>query len=141
MAHRFYLMSTSNLPLLRLATTQTWDRPRLAAQTLLRDLQHSVFNPRILIIGVGFKPGERVVSCSPAVAFADEMKKLGVKGLAFYDPLVEQEAVSWMRKLNEEDFEPGKVDGDFDAVVVCTKQVGVDWDVFKALSRSRVVWY
>jgi len=137
-----YLMANNTLPVLQRATEDTWARPGKEAREFLANCLEVGPIPRVLVIGVGFKPGESVISCSPAVAFATELKALGCTDLAFYDPLVEQKQLpSWFRKLSEEEFSEDKVDADFDAVAICTKQDKIDWTVIKGLQRAAVQWY
>ncbi|KXS99322.1 hypothetical protein AC578_6752 [Pseudocercospora eumusae] len=136
-----YLMVNNDLPVLRRATADTWARPRLAARKFFQVCKQANEEPRILVIGMGFKPGQSVISCSPGVAFADELQNLGCHGLAFYDPLVEQAQIPVIRKLSEEEYSTNLVDALFDAVAVCTKQEKVDWLVLKNLTRAVVQWY
>ncbi|CZT14690.1 related to UDP-N-acetyl-D-mannosamine 6-dehydrogenase [Ramularia collo-cygni] len=134
----FYLMANNELPLLRCATDATWARPRVAAKKFLAT---SEVLPRVLVIGVGFKPGEKVVDCSPGVAFAEELKSLGCEEVAFYDPLVEQDRVPGVRKLENDAYDAESVDAAFDRVVVCIKQDQVDWTVVKRLNVDKVTWF
>lgn len=134
----FYLMANNELPVLRCATDATWARPRIAAKKFLAETDYT---PRVLVIGVGFKPGEKVIDCSPAVAFAEELQTLGCEGVAFYDPLVEQERLPGIRKLEEDAYDAESVDAAFDRVVVCTKQDKVDWSVVKGLNADKVTWF
>lgn len=134
----FYLMANNELPLLRYATDATWARPRVAAKKFLKASDEL---PRVLVIGVGFKPGEKVVDCSPAVAFMDELRSLGCEELAFYDPLVEQSQLPRFRKLEDEAYDPESVEAAFDRVVTCVKQDKVDWTVVKRLNVEKVTWF
>lgn len=134
----FYLMANNELPLLRCATNATWARPRIAASKFLD--KYDVL-PRVLVIGVGFKPGEKVVDCSPAVAFAEELQSLGCKEVAYYDPLVEQDRVPGIRKLENDAYDAESVDAAFDRIVVCVKQDKVDWSVVKRLDVDKVMWF
>lgn len=134
----FYLMANNELPILRCATDATWARPRIAARHFLAN---SGIAARVLVIGVGFKPGEKVIDCSPAVAFAEELQSLGCLELVFYDPLVEQERLPGIRKLEEDAYDAESVDAAFDHVVVCTKQDKVDWSVVKSLNADKVTWF
>lgn len=136
-----YLMVNNDLPVLRRATADTWARPRLFAKEFYKHCQQLSDQPRILVIGMGFKPGQSVISCSPGVAFADELQNLGCHGLAFYDPLVSQSQLPMIRKLSEDEYSADLVDALFDAVAVCTKQDKVDWLVLKKLTRAAVQWY
>jgi UDP-N-acetyl-D-mannosaminuronate dehydrogenase len=91
------------------------------------------------VIGVGFKPGQSVLSHSPGIDFANELQNCGCDRLAFYDPLVSQSAVPWMEKLEDDAFNPSEVAADFDVVAVCTRQHGVDFSVLEHLP-TEMVW-
>ena len=45
--------------------------------------------PGILAVGVGFKPGQSVISCSPSLSFASSLNDLGCEKLTYHNPLVE----------------------------------------------------
>lgn len=85
-------MVNNDLPLLWSATEATWMRPRVAAAEFMANciarLQGCM--PRVLVVGVGFKPAQRVIDCCPGVAFAKELHDRDCRSLVFYDPLVEQ---------------------------------------------------
>lgn len=139
----FYLMANNDLPLLRSATKATWDRPYALAREFYAAKKSALrgAEPRTLVVGVCFKPGQKVVDCSPGVAFASELKALGSKDLAFYDPLVEQSRVPWLRKLETAEFEAAKIDAAFDAVAVCSRQENVAWRELENLSKASVKWF
>lgn len=139
----FYLMANNDLPLLRSATEATWARPQVAARDFIAECKQRLNEhlPRVLVIGMGFKPGQRVIDCSPGVAFAKELCNRGCQNVVFYDPLVEQTQLPWIRKLGEDDYNSESVDNAFDAVAVCTKQEKVDWLVLKNLFHTAVQWY
>ncbi|KAF2170931.1 hypothetical protein M409DRAFT_51170 [Zasmidium cellare ATCC 36951] len=139
----FYLMANNDLPLLRSATEATWTRPQLAAAEFMANCKDRLGGraPRVLVIGVGFKPGQRVIDCSPGVAFAKELQDRGCQELVFYDPLVEQSQLPWISKLDEDDYNSENVDKSFDAIAVCIKQEKVDWLVLKNLFNTAVQYY
>ncbi|KAK8240853.1 UDP-N-acetyl-D-mannosamine 6-dehydrogenase [Phyllosticta capitalensis] len=155
----FYLFANNkNLPVLEKATAQMWARPGSKARRFHRRTssnstssssasastsanhhhRHAAAPPRILVVGLGFKPGQSVLSCSPGVAFAERLRKLGCSRLAFYDPLVQSDAVAWMEKLADEAWSPRYLEENFDAVAVCMRQEGVDFGVLDKLQRVTV---
>jgi nucleotide sugar dehydrogenase len=138
----FYLMANNELPLLRQATETTCARPRVEARAFFDEYKVQIGRaPRVLVVGMGFKPGQSVIDCSPAVDFADELKGLGCGDLAFYDPLVQQEQLPWIRKLTDHGFAAVKLDIEFDAVAVCVKQERVDWSVLDNVDSAAIRWY
>lgn len=138
----YYLMINNKLPLLKKATNRMAARPeKLARLYHRRQSKLAVDSPRILVIGVAFKQGQSVVSCSPALSFAQELKKQGCNRLNFYDPFVEQKQISWMEKLPTSAFTTEYLDKNFDGVAVCMKQAKVDFGVLKELKKASVKLY
>jgi nucleotide sugar dehydrogenase len=140
-----YLLSTCpNLPILEQSTVLMRERPlklarELHAHCTSNALASTNLRPRVLVIGMGFKPGQSVLSHSPGIDFAHELKNCGCDRLAFYDPLVSQKALPWMEKLEDDAFTPTELAADFDVVVICNRQHGVDWKVLDSLS-TEMVW-
>jgi len=143
----FYLFANNkNLPVLERATTLMWNRPKKLARKFHRRCLSDGANtkdrakvlPRILIVGVGFKPGQAVLSCSPGISFAQTLNETGCARLAFYDPLVPQHDVPWMEKLEAGKWNPEYLDDEFDGIAICTPQHGVDFDVMQHLNRAFV---
>lgn len=143
----FYLFANNpHLPVLEKATASMWQRParmaksfhrRASAAAAKHGKQHA--SPHVLVVGVGFKPGQAVLSCSPGLAFASKLRSLGCQRLCFYDPLVAQDAVGdWMEKLDDGDWTAAYIDDHFDAVAVCVRQPGVEFDVLDKLGKARV---
>ncbi|KAF2090453.1 UDP-N-acetyl-D-mannosamine 6-dehydrogenase [Saccharata proteae CBS 121410] len=137
----FYLFANNgSLPVLEKATARMWQRPKRLASSFYRRIttgtEHS--NPRILVVGMGFKPGQAVLSCSPGLMFAERLRELGCDRLVFHDPLVDQERISWMEKLDDGNWNPDYIDQSFDAVAICTQQVGIDYTVTKGLRVAKL---
>ena len=137
----YYLMVNNKLPLLDKATKRMNSRPEKLARQFHR--KHSTTlsaskSPRILVIGVAFKPGQDVISCSPALSFSKELNKLGCQRLVYYDPYVEQSQVPWMNKLPDRAFTPEYIDKHFDGVAICMKQSKVDFGILKGLKKATV---
>lgn len=154
-ANPYYLFVNNELPVLEYASTRMWARPAKLAQELSNDTMaakkafpaqpsNGDGQPeglRVLIIGVGFKPGQNVISCSPGLAYAQAMKDIGAQDLSFYDPLVPQVDVPWMRRLKQQEFTAEELDRSFDLIAVCVKQTGVDWRQLEAVQRCIVKYY
>ncbi|KAB2574558.1 putative udp-glucose dehydrogenase udp-mannac protein [Lasiodiplodia theobromae] len=137
----FYLFANNkNLPVLEKATTKMWQRPGRIARGFHRRTSPAQMGtlPRILVVGMGFKPGQSVLSCSPGVAFAEKLRSLGCARLSFYDPLVSNEQLDWMDKLEDEQWTPEYIDAHFDAVAICSRQTGVDIGVITKLQKAKV---
>lgn len=151
----YYLFVNNELPVLEFASTRMWARPAKLAQELYNDTlaARKAFSNqqsnghkqeealRVLVIGVGFKPGQNVISCSPGLAYAQAMQDLGAKDLAFYDPLVPQSDAPWMKRLKQQEFSTENLDENFDVVAVCMRQTGVDWSQLEGLQKCIVKYY
>ena len=151
----YYLFVNNQLPVLEFASTRMWARPAKLAQELYNDTfaakkAFSAQQPqadrqlealRVLIVGVGFKPGQNVISCSPGLAYAEAMNDIGAKNLSFYDPLVAQSDVPWMKRLKLQEFTTENLDKSFDIIAVCMKQTGIDWRQLEAVQNCIVKHY
>lgn len=143
----FFLMTNNKLPVLERATRLMIDRPVKKARKIHEECTKSIgatsslgraWRPRILIVGIGFKPGQSDVSGSPALSLAKEMMNLECAKLVYYDPLVPQHKVPWLEKLSDRDWEKSYIDIEFDSVVACMKQDGIDFSVIQNLDRARL---
>lgn len=156
----YYLFVNNELPVLNFATERMWSRPARLAEELYttvmttKKMGESSIAPddqsngsaaddalRVLVIGVGFKPGQNVISCSTGLAYAAAMKELGANDLSFYDPLVPQSDAPWMRRLQQQEFTTANLDASFDVVAVCIRQTGVDWSMLEGLKNCLVKYY
>ena len=161
----YYLFASCKkgaLPLLERATREMNRRPRKLAKQFYRRVTLEMAkregvratdvcakrSPRILVVGLGFKPGLSVLSFSPGLAFSTSLRHLKCTQVSFYDPLVGQDAVkedaSWLRKLSEADWHSNDLGNTFDGIAVCMKQHNVDWRVIaksKVGQACYVRWY
>ncbi|KAF1347898.1 6-phosphogluconate dehydrogenase [Delphinella strobiligena] len=138
----YYLLANNpNLPVLKRATKLMSNRPAALAKKLHRRCaarSGAPTGPRILVVGLGFKPGQSVLSYSPGLTFASELDRLGCSKLSFYDPLVQQQAVSFMEKMEKGSWNPAVLDQEYDAVAICMKQHHVDFSILEELSVCKV---
>ncbi|GAB7361422.1 hypothetical protein MBLNU230_g1478t1 [Neophaeotheca triangularis] len=138
----FYIMANNSLPLLQLATENSWERPHAIAREFFKEAECKLGRaPRVLVVGMGFKPGQDVIDCSPAVAFAEELNTLSCGALAFHDPLVKQEQLPWIRRIEASEFTEDGIDEKFDCVAVCVKQHHVDFDVLDRVQKATLTWF
>jgi len=136
----WYLMSTSNAwTTLEAATKKTRSRPAVLAARLLRTL--TLPNPRILVVGLAFKPGESLTTNSPGLAYAEALHRILTQrqrlfDLQYYDPLVKESVIPrWA------DWRKTSLDRSFDVIVVLLRQKGVDWSVLERLDKTVNVVY
>ena len=151
----YYLFTNNRMPLLEKATHNMEQRPHRMAVRFHRrctrrllphnsaeppsPLPESSAPPRILIVGVAFKPGQSDTVGSPALTFAKSLSELGCERLAFYDPLVEGVKVNWLEKLHKRRWNRAYLNKEFDGVAICVKQQGIDFGVLRGV-HNPFVW-
>jgi len=141
----FYLFSNCDFPLLRAATEKMLSRPSVMAQRILDSLtkNHVLFTeavgvrPRVLVVGMGFKAGQSHVVNSPGAQLALALADSDKADVMFADPLVTQDAVPQIPRLDQQYWAPQVLDM-FDTVVVATRQPGLDLRVLSELRRAHV---
>lgn len=136
----FYLLSNCHMPLLAQATDQSWQRPKQVADSFMAELnaaalkqQREAHRARVLVVGMGFKRGQDVMSNSPGVAIVGALLSDYDVYVEYADPLVAQDRLSYVPKMdaakdwNKEGLEK------FDGIVVAMNQEGLDMDVLDTL--------
>jgi UDP-N-acetyl-D-glucosamine dehydrogenase len=89
--------------------------PRYVAERALSMVNESIKNPKVLILGVAYKPGVGDVRETPVSELRDHLKLKGAD-IAWHDPLVQV----W------EDSNPVDLDWDCDVAILATKQPGMN---------------
>ncbi|KAH7329925.1 polysaccharide biosynthesis protein vipA/tviB [Rhexocercosporidium sp. MPI-PUGE-AT-0058] len=154
----FYLFSSSvhgdTFPLLRSATETMIARPAAIGDRIMSSLFTSVEwrsnlsvgqQPRALVCGIGFKPGQSVLSNSPGHALLNHLGDVWKMNADFADPLVKQEQVPSFRKLDDAaEWEVESI-RKYDVVIVAMRQSGLDFSVLDDLQKTtdvntRVHW-
>ncbi|KID84251.1 Nucleotide sugar dehydrogenase [Metarhizium guizhouense ARSEF 977] len=141
----YYLLSNSSFPLLQAATEAMAARPAQIARRTVEDLKLSATmdgleKGRVLVVGVGFKAGQSVLSYSPGVALLNALHEQGQVEVSFADPLVSQEDVPHVTRLSEAEWNQKTLET-FDTIIICVKQPGLDYQLLQRLSGVRVdIW-
>ncbi|EXM19110.1 UDP-glucose/GDP-mannose dehydrogenase [Fusarium oxysporum f. sp. vasinfectum] len=134
----YYLLSNSSFPLLEACSSAMSNRPAKLAQRLIDSLSITERRSRVLVVGLGFKPGQSQLDNSPGV---DLVRSLAVSGaqidLTWSDALVKQEAVPQVPRLAERDWNKSFLET-FDVVVVAMKQHNMDFSLLAKLEGVRV---
>ncbi|KAF4500857.1 Vi polysaccharide biosynthesis vipA tviB [Fusarium agapanthi] len=134
----YYLLSNSSFPLLEACSSAMSDRPAKLAQRLIDSLPTTERRSRVLVIGLGFKPGQSQLDNSPGVAL---VRKLAVSGaqidLTWADALVKQEAVPQVPRLDERHWNKNFLET-FDVIVVAMKQHNMDFSLLAKLDGVRI---
>ncbi|KIE00731.1 Nucleotide sugar dehydrogenase, partial [Metarhizium majus ARSEF 297] len=138
----YYLLSNSSFPLLQAATEAMAARPAQIARRTVEDLKLSATadgleKGRVLVVGVGFKAGQSVLSYSPGVALLNALHEQGQVEVSFADPLVSQEELPHVARLSEAEWNEKTLET-FDTIIICVKQPGLDYQVLQHLSGVRV---
>lgn len=128
----YYLFQNNRLPLLEAATNMTRARPVHKADELVAAYPTA---HRILVVGLGFKPGQSLTLHSPSIPFVEELLLKG-KRVWVYDPLVRD---SSYETLDESRWNEEYLDANIDLVCVACRQHLVDFSVLGRLSSSKVV--
>ncbi|KAG5655395.1 hypothetical protein KAF25_006898 [Fusarium avenaceum] len=134
----YYLLSNSSFPLLEACSSAMHNRPAKLAQRLLSSLPITKRRSRVLVVGLGFKPGQSQLDNSPGV---DLVRSLAVSGaqvdLTWADALVKQEAVPQVQRLAEHQWKKEFLET-FDVIVVAMKQHNMDFSLLADLEGVRV---
>ncbi|OJJ78605.1 nucleotide sugar dehydrogenase [Aspergillus glaucus CBS 516.65] len=140
----YYLLKTCDMPILQQATESSVRRPLEIVDRLMRFLEckrdakrgqrrMSDRNTCVLVVGVAFKKGQNVLYNSPGVAAIKYLLRRHHVDVKFADPLVNQEALPYVPRLetpanwNKEYLE------EFDGILVAIDQVGLDMDLLNSL--------
>jgi UDP-N-acetyl-D-glucosamine dehydrogenase len=91
------------------------EMPKYVAERALSMVDGSIVNPRVLILGVAYKPGVGDVRETPVTALRSHLKDLGAN-VAWHDPLVE----IW------EGTNPVDLDWTCDVAILATNQPGMN---------------
>jgi UDP-N-acetyl-D-glucosamine dehydrogenase len=97
--------------------------PKYVAQRALALVKSEVTKPRVLILGVAYKPGVSDVRETPVTELYANLKASGAV-IAWHDPLV----LTW------QDTEPVDLDWDCDVAILATNQPGID--IMKLLEKG-----
>ncbi|EXL61031.1 hypothetical protein FOCG_00281 [Fusarium oxysporum f. sp. radicis-lycopersici 26381] len=134
----WYLLSNSRFPLLRAASEKMRDRPSEIAQravTRLCSVDRNGLRPRVLVVGIGFKRGQSHLANSPGLELARRLVETSKVDVAWADPLVSQNAVPQIPRLDEAEWTVEALERDFDMIIVAFRQEGLDFDVLERVRR------
>lgn len=144
----YYLLSTCDMPLLEHATNMSWERPANVAKAFMKSLirpQDTVErgrmspNPlRILVVGVGFKRGQSILSNSPGAAIIRSLLSEWDTYVEFADPLVDAELIKFCPKMDTEANWNEDYLETFDGIIVSVDQKGLDLNVVDRLRGVKV---
>ncbi|KAL6867123.1 nucleotide sugar dehydrogenase [Trichoderma novae-zelandiae] len=135
----YYLLSTSQFPLLKAASESMYARPAAIGQRAIDLLYAKGFAgvlPRVLVVGMGFKRGQSHLVNSPGLELAKSLVLSEKVTVSFADPLVAQEAVPQITRLDDANWTVEHLEQNFDMIIVSFKQEGLDFDLLDQLNES-----
>ncbi|KAL1798040.1 hypothetical protein ACET3X_004646 [Alternaria dauci] len=138
----YYLLSNLNMPLLEHAASISSSRPRDVARSFVRSVvrdRTASADPsqlRLLVVGVGFKRGQSVMSNSPGAAIIHTLKSEYNCAVEFADPLVSTALYSAVPKMDTEANWNVEYLSAYDGIIVSVNQEGLDMDVLARLPSS-----
>jgi nucleotide sugar dehydrogenase len=130
----YYLLANNDFPLLKAATEKMWARPTEIAR---RALDTAGCNARILVVGIGFKRGQSVLSNSPGLELLKALSMSQDVNVMFADALVKQAAVPQVPRLDDCDWNKETLET-FDMIIVSFKQTGMDFGVLETLEGVKI---
>lgn len=97
--------------------------------------------PRVLVVGVGFKPGQSNLTNSPGLKVAQTLHTSGKVEIMFADPFVEQSAIPTIPRLDLQHWTKEGLEL-FDMIIVSFKQKDMDLSILDTLENVKVEkWY
>jgi UDP-N-acetyl-D-glucosamine dehydrogenase len=118
--------SGAKADLIEFANSINHDMPKYVARRALNMVASSILKPRVLILGVAYKPGVGDIRETPASNLRHSLEEQGAI-VAWHDPLVP----SW------EGSQPVDLDWECDVAILATNQPGLD--VEKLVSRGTMI--
>ncbi|KAJ4311247.1 hypothetical protein N0V94_008038 [Neodidymelliopsis sp. IMI 364377] len=144
----YYLLSNCTMPLLEQATKMSWQRPADVATRFVTSLIHEKSSPqqpaidpsqlRLLVVGVGFKRGQNVMSNSPGAAMIHTLKSSYGCHVEFADPLVGTDLYNAVPKLDTTTNWNSEHLSSYDGIIVSVNQEGLDMSVFERIQGVKV---
>jgi len=135
----YYLMNDTELPILKNCINNLERRPSEKARELVEN--HNFDS--VLVVGLGFKPGESLLTNSPGVSLASELIKLG-KNVKGYDPCVKLTYQKTDFELIDiKEFDPYLIMENFELVIVAMRQRSVNLDILTEIEKMgmKVVYF
>ncbi|KAL7920189.1 hypothetical protein ACQKWADRAFT_328894 [Trichoderma austrokoningii] len=137
----YYLTSNSTFPLLQAASEKMYSRPAEIGERIIDELYSKKTGedkPRVLVVGMGFKRGQSHLVNSPGLELAKSLAKSEKVSVAVADPLVHQDALPQLNRLDDANWTAEYLEQNFDMIVVAFKQDGLDFSVLDELANVKV---
>ncbi|KAG6028715.1 hypothetical protein E4U41_000596 [Claviceps citrina] len=136
-----YLLSNNDFPLLRASSASMSRRPSEIASRIVAKLDARTApgrKPSVLVVGIGFKPGQSHLANSPGLELAKCLVLTERVHVVWFDPLVPQSSVPQIAKLDDSEWSEACLDMRFHLIAVVLRQDGLDCSVLGRLRDSQV---
>lgn len=140
----YYLLANNEFPLLEIASETMRARPAAIAEQVVHKSYsglRSRLRPHVLVVGIGFKPGQSHLANSPGLALSQALVLTDRVEVSWLDPLVGQEAVPQILRLHPDHWTAETLEDAFDMVVVAFRQHGVDFSILDRVEGVQVEWW
>ncbi|KAF4967903.1 hypothetical protein FZEAL_10462 [Fusarium zealandicum] len=137
----WYLLSNSKFPLLQSAAEKMNARPADIAQRAVERLYREGRDgtqPRVLVVGIGFKRGQSHLANSPGLELTKSLVLTNKVQVTWADPLVSQAAVPQIARLADSDWTVEALEQGFDMIIVAFRQDGLDFGVLDRVEGVHV---
>ncbi|KAG5985015.1 hypothetical protein E4U55_002122 [Claviceps digitariae] len=136
-----YLLSNNDFPILRASSSRMSRRPSDIANRIVAKLYDRIdpdYQPSVLVVGIGFKPGQSHLANSPGLELAKCLVLTGKVDVVWADPLVSQSSIPQITRLDDSEWSEASLDSRFNLVAVVLRQDGLDCSVLERLEKSKV---
>lgn len=136
-----YLLSNNSFPILQAASEKMARRPAELANKIVERLckqRMYYYRPSVLVVGMGFKAGQSHLTNSPGLELAKSLVLADEVDVSWVDPLVSQDSIPQIPRLDEGDWSVESLESRFELVVVAFRQFGLDFSVLEQLRDVEV---
>ena len=141
----YYLLSNNNFPLLEAAAGEMRSRPsRIACQAIQKLYSRASWekcSPTVLVVGMGFKPGQSHLANSPGLELAKALVLTQKAKVLWADPLVKQEAVPQIPRLDEGQWTVEGLQCRFNMIIIAFRQRGLDFGILNQLEDMEIEYW
>lgn len=144
----WYILANCDAPLLRAAARRNQSRPAEKALEIATAAKRvagrrNAPQPRVLLLGLAFKPGQASLAYAPAVAVARQLEQHGVR-VSYLDDAVDSapwprvDAAAFVSRTSDDEY---AIDADFDVVVVAHRPSAPQLAVLQVLRSAEVIYF
>jgi UDP-N-acetyl-D-mannosaminuronate dehydrogenase len=110
-----------------------WQRPEAVAKRIMTALCCLSEQPRVLVIGAGFKKGQSLTTHAPGVDLIKALQSLNAE-VSFVDPLVEQKMLPFVSRFDHSTrWTKEALEQSFDYIVIAVNQDGLNYGLLEEI--------